>query len=124
MGKITIKGSLPGTNDIIDAAKKGRGNYQPYSIMKAEYTDMIGWIAKQLPKYGRVDIAITWYEPNLRRDPDNITGGGTKFILDGLVAAGVIKDDSHRYINSISHRYKLDRKEPRIEVIVKEAEEE
>ena len=124
MGKITIKGRLPGTNDIIGAAKKGRGNYQPYSIMKAEYTDMIGWIAKQLPKYGREDIAITWYEPNLRRDPDNITGGGTKFILDGLVAAGVIKDDSQRYINSNSHRYKLDRKEPRIEVIVKEAEEE
>lgn len=124
MGKITIKGRLPGTNDIIGAAKKGRGNYQPYSIMKAEYTDMVAWIAKQLPKYGRVDIAITWYEPNLRRDPDNITGGGTKFILDGLVAAGVIENDSQRFINSITHKYELDRKNPRIEVIVKEAEEE
>ena len=120
MRKITIKGRLPGTNDIIGAAKKGRGNYQPYSIMKAEYTDMIGWIAKQLPKYGRVDIAITWYEPNLRRDPDNITGGGTKFILDGLVAGGAIKDDSQRYINSIAHRFEVDKENPRVEIEVQE----
>lgn len=120
MCKIVIQGRLPGTNEIIDAAKKGRGKYQPYSIMKAEYTDMVAWIAKQMPTFGRVDITIAWYEPNLRRDPDNVAGG-QKFLLDGLVAAGVIENDSQRFINSITHKYELDRKNPRIEVEVKEA---
>jgi Holliday junction resolvase RusA-like endonuclease len=119
---IEIPGRLPGTNEIIDAAKKGRGKYQPYSIMKSEWTHTIAWLAKKLPAYNRVDITITWYEPDRRRDPDNITGG-TKFILDSLVVAGVIKDDSQRYINSIKHLWGVDRENPRVEVQIEEAEE-
>ncbi|HZK34885.1 MAG TPA: Holliday junction resolvase [Bacillota bacterium] len=119
---IEIPGRLPGLNEIIEAAKQGRGKYQPYAIMKEQYTSDIGWLAKKLPAYERVDITITWYEPNLRRDPDNITGGGTKFILDGLVAGGAIKDDSQRYVNSIKHIPELDRENPRVEIEVQEVE--
>lgn len=117
---IEIPGRLPGTNEIIAAAKKGKGKYQPYSIMKSEWTHTIAWLAKKLPAYNRVDIIITWYEPDRRRDPDNITGG-TKFILDSLVVAGVIKDDSQRYINSIKHLWGVDRENPRVEVQMEEA---
>ena len=117
---IEIPGRLPSLNDIIEAAKQGKGKYQPYAIMKEQYTNEIGWIAKKLPKYNRVDITITWYEPNRRRDIDNITGGGTKFILDGLVAGGAIKDDSQRYVNSISHQFEVDREKPRVEIEVQE----
>ena len=113
---IEIPGRLPSLNDIIEAAKKGRGKYQPYAIMKEQYTSDIGWLAKKLPAYERVDIIITWYEPDRRRDPDNISGGGTKFILDGLVAGGAIKNDSQRYVNSISHRFEVDRENPRVEI--------
>jgi len=120
---IEIPGRLPSLNDIIAAAKQGKGKYQPYAIMKEQYTNDIGWLAKKLPRYNRADITITWYEPNLRRDPDNITAG-QKFILDGLVAGGVIKDDSQRYINSITHKYEVDRENPRIEIEVQEAQHE
>jgi len=119
---IEIPGRLPGTNEIIAAAKAGKGKYQPYSIMKSEWTHTIAWLAKKLPAYQRVDITITWYEPDRRRDPDNITGG-TKFILDSLVVAGVIKDDNQRYINSIKHLWGVDRENPRVEVQIEEAEE-
>ena len=122
--KIVIPGRLPGLNDIIAAAKAGKGRYQPYAIMKAKHTESIAWIAKQLPCFGRVDIKIFWYEPNKRRDPDNISGGGKKFILDGLVMAGVIKDDTINYINSIASIYDLDRNNPRIEVEIMEATDE
>ena len=118
---IEYPGRLPGLNEIIDAAKQGRGKYQPYAQMKDRYTSEIGWLAKKLPRYNRVDITITWYEPNRRRDIDNITGGGTKFILDGLVVGGAIKDDSQRYINSIAHQFEVDRENPRVEIEVKEA---
>lgn len=112
---IEYPGRLPGLNEIIDAAKQGKGKYQPYAIMKDRYTSEIGWLAKNLPAYERVNITITWYEPNRRRDPDNITGG-QKFILDGLVRGGVIPDDSQKYIAGIIHRFRVDKRKPRVEV--------
>jgi Holliday junction resolvase RusA-like endonuclease len=45
-----------------------------------------------------------------------------KFILDGLVRAGIIKDDSQKYINSITHRFEVDKRNPRVEVTLEEAE--
>ena len=115
-----IPGRLPNLNDIISAAKKGRGKYQPYAIMKEQYTEEVAWCAKGLPSFeGEVDINILWHEPNNRRDIDGIMAGA-KFILDGLVMAGIIKDDSQKYVKSINHRFEIDRKNPRIEVEIKE----
>jgi Holliday junction resolvase RusA-like endonuclease len=116
-----IPGRLPGTNEIIDAAKKKARNYKEYAVMKAENTDMVAWIVKQLPKYNKINLTITWYEPNEKRDPDNIMGG-QKFIFDGLVRAGTISDDSRKYIGSITHRFGTDRKNPHIEVEIEEVE--
>jgi Holliday junction resolvase RusA-like endonuclease len=113
--KLDIPGRLPGTNEMIAAAKlKGR-NYKEYTYRKNTYTNTVAWLAKKLPKYEQIDLIITWYEPNLKRDIDNIAGG-TKFILDGLVRAGTIPDDSQRYINSIVHKFALDRQNPRVEI--------
>ena len=118
-----IPGKLPGMNEIIRAAKCGKKRYQPYAAMKHEYTDMITWLAKKLPPYDAVNVVITWHEPDNRRDIDNIAAGGTKFIMDALVQAGVIMDDSQRYVKSISHRFAVDRQNPRVEVEIKEAAE-
>jgi len=115
-----IPGRLPGLNEIIDAAKQGNGKYQPYALMKEEYTNMITWIAKKLPKYEKVALIITWYEPDRRRDPDNIMAG-QKFILDALVTAKVIPDDSQKHIQGISHRFKVDKLNPRVEVEIIDA---
>ena len=118
--KIEIAGRFPGLNDIIDAAKKGKGKYQPYAIMKEQYTDIVAWTAKKLPKFNKIDIAITFYEKNNSRDPDNIAAGGTKMILDGLVKAGVIENDNRKHINSISHKFETDRLNPRVEIDIRE----
>lgn len=118
--KFDIPGRFPGTNEIIAEAKKGKGKYQPYNEMKRHYTDIVTWLAKKLPKYGKVNITIIWYEPNKKRDVDNIMGG-QKFILDGLVKAGTIKDDSQRYIDGIIHKFRKDKENPRIEVEIEEA---
>lgn len=115
---IEYPGRLPGLNEIIKAAKSSP---YAYAKMKDRYTSEIGWLAKKLPAYNRVDITITWYEPNDRRDPDNIMGG-MKFICDGLVAGGVIKDDKKKYINKITHNpIEVDRENPRVEIEVQEA---
>lgn len=115
-----IPGRLPGLNEIIDAAKQGKGKYQPYALMKEEYTNSIAWLAKKLPAYEKVALIITWYEPDRRRDPDNIMAG-QKFILDGMVQAGTIPNDSQKYISGIIHRFRVDKQNPRVEVEIIDA---
>ena len=110
--KFEIPGRLPGLNEIIDAAKTHFGTY---AKMKDEYTTTVAWLAKKLPSYKKVALIIAWYEPDRRRDPDNIMAG-QKFILDGLVTAGTIPNDSQRYITGIMHRFGVDKQNPRIEV--------
>jgi len=116
--KFEIPGRLPGLNEIIDAAKD---HFGAYARMKDEHTTMVAWLAKKLPRYKRVNITITWYEPNGKRDPDNIMAG-QKFILDGLVMAGVIPNDTRKHINSIKHIPEIDRVNPRVEVELEEVE--
>ena len=115
--KIEIPGRLPGLNEIIAAAKS---HYAKYSTEKKAYTEEVAWLAKQarLPKLEKVYLFITWFEPDMRRDPDNIMAG-QKFILDGLVQAGVIPGDSQKYIQGIYHRCRVDRKNPRVEVEIR-----
>lgn len=52
--------------------------------------------------------------PNMKRDPDNLRGVATKYVLDGLVKAGIIPDDSPKYIHSFEDVFVLDRDNPRI----------
>ena len=112
--KLIIPGRLPGLNDITDAARSSR--YES-AKMKREYTDLVAWCAKsaRLPHFERVDLIITWYEPNMKRDKDNIMAG-QKFIWDGLVMAGVLSNDGWKQIGKVTHDFKIDRANPRVEV--------
>lgn len=112
--KIIIPGRLPGLNDMTDAARE---NKYASAQMKKEYTEIVAWCAKsaRLPRFDQVDMVITWYEPNQKRDKDNIMAG-QKFILDGLVMAGIIKNDGWKQIADVTHRFRVDQTNPRIEV--------
>ena len=68
----------------------------------------------EIKKYP-VQLNITWYEPNDRKDIDNITFA-TKFIQDSLVRTGILEDDSRKYINQVNHTVFTDKENPRIEV--------
>ncbi len=119
--KFEIPGRLPGLNEIIDAAKYARNKYQAYSQMKEHYTNMVALLAKNLPRFEKIALIITWYEPNRHRDPDNIMAG-QKFIIDGLVTAGIIPNDNQKHIQGILHKFAVDRKNPRIEVEIVDIE--
>ena len=120
--KIVIPGELPDLNTIIAESKKGRGKWQPYNEIKQEYTNIVAWIAKSEIKkqLKKIDLEITWICKNRRKDKDNISGGGIKFILDGLVAAGVIKNDGWGQVGDIYHKFKVDKHNPRVEVEIRE----
>lgn len=77
------------------------------------------WVAPE----SKCHVHFVWREPHTRRDPDNIQSGA-KFVLDGLVAGGVLKDDSQQYINMPTHSMIIDKENPGVNVIVSLIEED
>lgn len=80
---------------------------------------MVAWLAKGKGKFEKIDLDITWICKDKRKDKDNIAAG-IKFILDGLVVAGVIADDGWKQVNSFKHNFKVDKYNPRVEVKIRE----
>lgn len=116
--KLTIKGRLPGLNEFINAER--RSKYEA-AKMKREAEELVIWSAKasHLRKIKTpVFMEYTWIEPNKRRDKDNISGYGRKVIQDALVKAGYLPGDGWAYISGFSDEFKVDKGNPRIEVLI------
>ena len=99
--KMFIPERFPGLNELIGA---NRSHWQKGAEMKKTYTMIARVAAKRnlKPVVKPVMIGWKWYEPvsskNTRdRDPDNITSA-KKFVLDGLVEAGILPDDNQKWI--------------------------
>lgn len=115
---IVIPGELPDMNEIIKVSKS---HHMKYSSMKKQYTDLVTWLAKGKGPFRKIDIEVKWYCKNKKKDKDNICVG-LKFVLDGLVNAGVIENDGWRQVNDLTHRFRVDKENPRVEVLIKECE--
>ena len=63
-----------------------------------------------------VRIAYAFYEPDRRRDLDNISGFAHKVIQDALVATGILQGDGWKHITGYTDVFLVDKKHPRIEV--------
>ena len=113
-----IKGRLDGLNEY---TKANRGNkYGGNSMKRRNEQLVINAIQNYKIKKEEcfpISLSIYWYEPNQRRDIDNITFA-TKFIQDALVRKGIIPDDSQKYICRLKHIVQVDKDNPRIEVII------
>lgn len=115
-----ISGTLAGANEYINACRSNR--YLANEIKKENQKKVRAGILKavlrgsleKLNKYP-CKLKIAWYEPNRRRDVDNVVFG-VKFILDELVSSGILMNDSQKYVNQIFSGVYCDSKNPRIEV--------
>lgn len=67
-----------------------------------------------------VFIRYAYYEPNKRRDLDNISGYFHKVFQDALVHNGVITDDGWNYVTGFSDSFYVLAKNPRIEIEIEE----
>jgi len=93
---------LPGLNDFMDANRRNR---YAGADMKKKWTEAVAWECKAqkiVPYQVPVTLSFMWFEPNARRDPDNIIFA-KKFILDGLVMAGVIPGDTQKWIRGFNY---------------------
>jgi len=114
----TIQGELPDFNSIIEASKQ---HWAQYYAFKQQYTTLVWLCARAALKPFQefpIDFSIHWYCKNKRKDKDNISAG-KKFILDGLIKAGIIPSDSWRHVGDFEDRFYLDRANPRIVVYMK-----
>lgn len=114
----TIYGQLPALNTVIGA---NRANKYVGAKLKRETQDKIRSairMAHIMPFKGAVRLSMTFYEPNRKRDPDNVFSV-VKFILDALTEEGIIEGDSQKYLpppNPIEFFYFVDRDKARVSV--------
>lgn len=120
--ELTFEGEFPTLNEVIDMSKSHFGAYKD---SKEVYTNAV---ITECIKYPRppqftepVDVHFLWYRSSRRSDPDNIAAG-QKFILDGLVKGGVLKNDGWKQVKSISHDFEVDKHNPRVVVTLTEVE--
>lgn len=112
---------LPGLNDYIDA---NRANRNKGANLKRSTQKIVELCAKKQlrgfkPKCP-VWMSYTWYERNRKRDKDNISSGGRKVIQDGLVKAGILKNDGWANIDGFSDQFEVDKHNPRVEIEIEE----
>lgn len=116
--RFTISGRFPSLNDYVSAERADR---RFGASMKRKETKRAADAAQGLSKFGNpVIVAFKWIEPNMRRDVDNIAFAH-KFILDGLVDAGVLEGDSRKYVIGLQDEFpEPDPDNPRIEITIME----
>lgn len=114
----TIPGRLPGYNELT------KGHWAKRYRTKDAAMTLVGWCirgARLSPITSPVAVAIRCYEPDKRRDYDNVTAGASKVILDALQNCGILKGDGQKYVTRVEPSVEIDRKNPRIEVEILEA---
>lgn len=98
--KIPVK--FPSLNEYINAERRHR---MIAANMKKKFTKLVEQYATaaqyQVPTAFPVAIRFIVHEENKRRDIDNVSAMVCKFSLDGLVNAGILPDDSQKYVNKI-----------------------
>lgn len=122
--RLTIYGRLPGLNDMIEADRRDR---RAGNRLKQESQETIRLYILRDLKHLKIDKPVelhySFYEPNRRRDLDNISGYAHKVTQDALVASGVLKNDGWANIVGMKDSFFVDSRNPRIEVIMKEVED-
>lgn len=121
MAKLIVPGRLPGLNNLIEAERR---NKYAGAKMKRDAEAVVRFaIRKQFRGFKPkppVILRYRFFEPDRRRDKDNISGFAHKVIQDALVREGILKNDGWAYVEGFSDAFEVDSKHPRIELEVEE----
>lgn len=118
MKRLVIPGKLPGLNEYIEANRRNR--YLAAKMKKDAERKIMWAIRAQLHGVrftGPIVMRYTWYEPDRKRDKDNIAFA-KKFVQDSLVSAGVLKNDGWKEIENFTDEFAVDKENPRVEVLL------
>ena len=113
---VIIPGRFPGINQYVEECRRNRfgGN----KAIKESEIIIVNALQRQVKDILTPPIRLlyTFYEPNKRRDKDNIAGFFHKVFQDSLVKAELIDNDGWDYIEDFHDYFAIDRKNPRIEI--------
>lgn len=111
---IKLKGEFTDLNTYIQAE---RGNRFVAAKIKQQETDRVIYETKKYRKIiqGPVHIRFDWYVKNKKKDADNISFS-KKFILDGMVKAGVLQNDTQKFVTSFEDYVHATSEPTRVEV--------
>lgn len=116
-----IEGRLAGLNEYTASCRTVNGKYFKGNTVKQREQKRVCVAAREALKGIQfehpVQVDFRWYEENKKRDLDNICFA-KKFILDGLVDAGVLKGDSQKYVRGLRDCFLVDKEHPRVEVVI------
>lgn len=117
--QVFIPGELPGRNESEWAA---RLHHMAGAGMKRKHTNRVAAVCRQgcdcawVPM-DRFVLHVEFRMKSRRKDPDNILGG-LKYLLDGLVTAGVVRGDRWANVLGIYPTWTVDKERPGVKVII------
>lgn len=105
MQELFIPFTFPSLNEVFDKCKS---NFHMYAKIKRTLTRDVAMCCKEQKIQPMESCALwcIWHEKNQRRDPDNVFSA-VKFILDGLVSAGVLTDDRWKQVKGMTHTLEI-----------------
>lgn len=128
--KLIIPGTLPNLNDYLKAERQtfragGKFTTRGNEMKQNSQMLIISYIRKQLKGVHitkPVRLNYLFVEGSQKRDLDNICAFGHKVIQDSLVKAGILDNDGWKNIKGFTDDFDVDKKDPRIEVVIVEVD--
>lgn len=113
---------LPPTKYYINLNKIKNLHYQTYNQVKSKYEEIAIKMLRGITMSTPIKLTFVHYYPDLRqRDRANACCIHEKFFCDAMTEARCIPDDNDKYIIETVYRSGgLDKKNPRMEIIVEE----
>lgn len=101
-----IEGKFTSLNNYIAAERTNR--YKAAALKKAQ-TQLVYYQVRHKKIETPCKLLFTWHIKDKRTDPDNIAFA-KKYILDGLVQANVIPDDTFAHIKGFVDEFVISKK--------------
>ena len=121
MRTLIIPGRMAGLNELISAERTHR---KMGAKLKKDSETIVRWAIKQQLRVYKprppVFLSYHYYEPNKRRDKDNVSGFAHKIVQDSLVKEGILYNDGWDYVQGFEDRFSVDKSNMRIEVTIYE----
>lgn len=115
---LVIQGELTDLNTYV---RIERSNKYAAAQIKEDETYRVAneCVVSKLRKMQKIKhMTIYWFAKDERKDTDNIEFA-KKFIMDGLVACGILPGDGRKFTGATTHYHYVDKEKPRVEVILK-----
>lgn len=123
MPSFFIPGQMPSLNEYLSACNKNpriggsmKRKFKNIAVEAITYSrSMKGYKAKS-----PLIVHFVYFEPNRRRDKDNVDSMCRKCVFDALQECGVIENDGWKQIDNYTHDFYVVDVNPHIEVFLEE----